>query len=284
MILSAFISVHQRPIMRKNHQPYRRAVQLSVLLLLLAVPLLSLFKFDLVQGTLCSVGTKKVEVTCALGALQSMLANREVYIPLLFSASFFILLALLLGRVFCSWVCPQHVASETGDKGRRFILKKDVKGSPDSPAGYRKGRAIFLSILATGLIATFTFGVPVICYICPIGIICRQFIGGTFLYKIGGEAIIIGLIVAADFAAARRGWCKYICPLGAFYSLFSNRYSLRVKRDTAKCVECGMCQESCPMGDSPMQGRIGKTCTNCAICIDRCPEGALGFKSGLPSE
>jgi len=267
--------------MIKNHQPYRRAVQILVLLILIGIPLLNLLTFDLVQGTLCSVGTKKVEVTCGLGALQSMLANREVYIPLLLSSSFFLLLALLFGRVFCSWVCPQHVASEIGDKGRRSILGKDVKGTPDSPGRYRKGRTVFLSILSLGLLATFLTGTPVICYICPIGIICRQFIKGTFLYKIGGEAVIVGIIVAADFAVARRGWCKYICPLGAFYSLFSNRFSLKVKRDFGKCVQCGLCQESCPMGDSPMQGRIGKTCTNCAICIDNCPERALRFQRNL---
>lgn len=261
----------------KKYQPYRKAFQISVLLALLAIPLLNLLKFDLVQGTLCSIGTKNIEITCGLGALQSMLANRQFYLPLLFSALFFILLAVLMGRVFCSWVCPQHVASEIGDKGRRSILGKDVKGVPDSPGRYKKGRAVLLSVLGLGLLATFLFGVPIICYICPIGIICRQVIKGTFLYKIGGEAVIIGLIVAADFAVARRGWCKYICPLGAFYSLCSNRYSLKVKRDRQKCAQCGVCQESCPMGDSPMQDRIGKTCTNCAVCIDNCPEGALRF-------
>lgn len=267
--------------MKKSHQPYRKTIQIGILLALLAIPLLNLLKFDFVQGTLCSVGTKKFEATCALGALQSMLANREIYLPLLLSASFFFLLAVFLGRVFCSWVCPQHVASEIGDKGRRSILKQDVKGMPDSPTRYKKGRTVLLSLLGLGLLATFLTGTPIICYICPIGIICRQFIKGTFLYKLGGEAIVVGVIVAADFAVARRGWCKYICPLGAFYSVCANRYSLKVKRDREKCVQCGVCQESCPMGDSPMQGRIGKTCTNCAICIDKCPEGALRFKSCL---
>lgn len=265
--------------MFKKHQPYRRAVQISVLLILLAIPLLNLLKFDLVQGTLCSIGTKKMEATCSLGALQSMLANREFYLPLLLSSSFFLFLALIFGRVFCSWVCPQHAASEIGDKGRRSILGK--KGTPDSPQRYRKGRTVLLSISSLGLLATFLTGTPIICYICPIGIICRQFIKGTFLYKIGGEILIVGIIVAADLAIARRGWCKYICPLGAFYSLFSNRFSLKVKRDFEKCVQCGVCQESCPMGDSPMQGRIGKTCTNCAICIDKCPQGALRFQNPL---
>ncbi len=257
-------------------QRWRRAVQISVIALIAAVPLLNLVRIDVVQGTLCSIGIRSIDVTCSLGALQVFLASRTVYLPLLLSSLAFIVLVLVLGRVFCSWICPQHVVSEAGD-GVRKILRPGQSEGPDSLERYRRGRNLLFSILGLGLLATFVFGVPVICYICPIGIICRQFITGTFLGKIGGETLIVLTIVLVEITIARRGWCRYICPVGAFYSIFITHRGLKIKRNRARCAECGSCEKVCPMGDSPLQGRIGRTCTNCAICVDDCPEGALGF-------
>jgi ferredoxin-type protein NapH len=264
--------------MLKQFYPYRRTIQFSILLILIAIPILNLLKIDVVQGILCSIGTADYEITCALGALQSMLANREINFSLILSASFFIILAVVLGRVFCGWMCPQGLISEGGDKLRTKYFKSSCK--PDSPAKYKSGRTVLLSILGAGLLATFLVGVPVICYICPIGIICRELLQGTMLYKIGGEAIILGFIFAADVFVARRGWCRYICPLGAFYSLFS-KFSLTVKRDKYACVKCGTCQRVCSMGNAPIKDEINKTCINCGVCIEKCPEGALAFEHPL---
>ena len=264
--------------MIRHINKYRRAVQFSILALLIAIPVFNLLKMDAVQGTLCAIGTASYEIVCGLGALQSMLAKREIHWPLLLSASFFIILAILFGRVFCSWICPQGLISEGADAGRTKWLKRPR--FPDLMQRYRNGRTLLLSILGGGLLATFIVGIPVICYICPIGIICRQLLQGSMLYKIGGETVIIVLIIAAEVFISRRGWCRYLCPLGAFYSLFSNRFSLTVKRDPLACVQCGTCAKVCSMGNAPIKDEINKTCTNCAECIDQCPEGALSFSGG----
>jgi len=261
--------------MKFSYPHYRRSFQFAILGLLIAIPLLNLLKIDTIQGILCSIGTMDYEITCALGALQSMLANREIHFSLLLSASFFILLAIFLGRAFCGWICPQGLISEGGDKLRTRFFKSSCK--PDSLQRYHVGRNFLLSFLGAGLLATFLIGIPIICYICPIGIICRELLQGTMLYKIGGEIVVVMIIFAADVFVARRGWCRYICPVGAFYSLFS-MFAMKIKRDKYSCVKCGTCQRICSMGNAPMKDEIVKTCISCGDCIDKCPEGALSFE------
>ena len=271
---------------RHHYQPYRRAIQATVLLLMIAIPFLNLLKIDVVQGTLCSIGTMTINIiTCPVGAIQTFLTTRHVDLLLLLSASFFVVLAFVFGRIFCSWIYVQHVFSEMGDKIRN-VLGRNKGCQPDSPKRYRRGRKILLYFLGGSLFAAFITGIPVICYICPIGAICRLFINGTYLHKIGGEIIVLAIILIAEISIARRGWCKYLCPVGALYGVCSHSRSLKVRRNPDSCVGCGKCVEVCPMGEAPLHGRIGKTCTNCAICVDSCTTGALklSFRKSLNSD
>ncbi|MEK8016640.1 MAG: 4Fe-4S binding protein [Candidatus Parabeggiatoa sp.] len=258
-----------------RYQPYRRLIQASILLLMIAIPFLNLLKIDVIQGTLCSIGALDMTfITCPIGAIQTFLTTRQVDLLLLLSASVLVVFAFVFGRVFCSWICVQHVFSEMGDK-IRGVLGKNNDSKPDSLKRYQKGRKILLYFLGGALVAAFITGIPVICYICPIGAICRFFINGTYLHKIGGEIIIIAIILMMEISVARRGWCKYLCPVGALYGACSHSRSLKVRRNPTNCVGCGQCVEVCPMGEAPLQGQIGKTCTNCAICVDSCGTNAL---------
>lgn len=259
----------------------RRVVQVGVLLLLIAIPLMNLLKVHVLQGTLCSLGTAGVTVSCALGALQTTLASKTLHWPLLIGAAFFVLLAAFLGRVFCSWICPQGLASEAGDAVRTRLGRNET-AQADSPQRARTGRRVLLTVLVVGLVSSFLLGVPILCYVCPIGIICRNIVGATYLGVVGGELAIVGVILLAEVFVARRGWCKYLCPVGALYGLCTTPAALHLERNDSLCLGCHTCERDCPMGNSPLAGRIGPTCTNCGICLDGCPGGALRYRVGLP--
>ncbi len=260
-----------------GYQPYRRFVQISVLLLMIAIPFMNLIQYDVIQGTLCSIGTEALTlVSCPLGAMQTFLTTRHIDLMLLLSASVFLVIAFVLGRIFCGWICVQHLFSEMGDKIRK-VLGKNEYPKPDSPSRYKRGRKILLYFLAGSLLTAYLTGVPVLCYICPIGAACRLIINGTYLHQIGGEIIILGIILLVEITIARRGWCKYVCPIGAVYGVCSNSNSLKVVREPNNCVGCGHCVEACPMGEAPQYDQIGKNCTNCAICVDSCGTNALKF-------
>ncbi len=259
-----------RPIARKG-------AQVSVLAMLVAIPLLSMARIDFIQGTLCSFGTDSWSISCPLGVAQTSLASRTLDAGLLLSGFAFIALAFVAGRVFCSWICPQGFFSELGDKVHLAVRRvfKRPPPRPDTPAQYRRGQIFLYSFLGVGLVASFVFGVPVFCYICPIGLISRAIVGTTYLGTVGSELLVVAIILFVEVSFARRGWCKYICPVGALYGACTTKRSLTVVRDAHACVGCHTCERECSMGNSPVDDRVGRTCTNCGDCVDVCPEEAL---------
>ena len=241
---------------------------------------MALAGFGVVTGTLCAMGYGHVVLACPLGTAQTFLAAREVYVPLLLGSLGLLVLAAALGRVFCSWICPQGLISEAADRLRAALPR--VPLGADSDARHRRGRMVLLSVLAVGLASTFFLGVPVLCYICPVGIVCRAFVSSTWLGVVGALIVIVLLIVAVEMTLARRGWCRYVCPLGAVYGMCATPRTLRVTRNPKACVGCGSCEADCPMGCSPLKGKIRDTCTNCMACVDSCPEDALKLAFRAP--
>lgn len=261
----------------------RRVAQVSVLLLLFAVPWMNAARVAedgepwFVQGTLCSFGTEAWSISCPLGVVQTSLASRTLDAGLLASGFAFIALAFVAGRVFCSWVCPQGFFSELVDKVRvrlRPFLRRP-RPRPDTPLRYRRGQRFLYAFLGMGLLASFVFGVPVFCYICPIGLLCRSIVGANYLGTVGGELAVVGLILLVELTLARRGWCKYICPVGALYGACAAKRPAPITRDADTCEGCHSCERECSMGNSPIKDQVGRTCTSCGDCVEQCPVDAL---------
>jgi ferredoxin len=95
------------------------------------------------------------------------------------------------------------------------------------------------------------------------------FIGSLFFFILG-----INLI-------ERRFWCKYLCPLGAFFGLVS-RYSLLKREVSEECTSCGMCSAACQGGALPGAGKewMNTECLACFNCDDVCPVNAVNFGFG----
>ena len=70
---------------------------------------------------------------------------------------------------------------------------------------------------------------------------------------------------------------KYICPLGAFYALFSKVSIVRMRVDTHKCTDCGACARMCPMNVDPAKHPNSPECIRCGECMRACPMKALSF-------
>lgn len=60
-------------------------------------------------GTLSALGWRDVAAVCPLGALEAMLADRTFIPRALVGLGVLLVLGLLLGRVFCGWICPVPV-------------------------------------------------------------------------------------------------------------------------------------------------------------------------------
>ena len=78
-----------------------------------------------------------------------------------------------------------------------------------------------------------------------------------------------------------RPFCKWLCPLGAFYALF-NRVSLfQMKVDKNKCVSCGKCARACKMDVDVTKTPNHTECIRCGMCTRACPTNAVCFRYGF---
>ena len=95
--------------------------------------------------------------------------------------------------------------------------------------------------------------------------------------------VLAAVLLAALFI--HRPFCRYLCPLGAFYALF-NRFSFfQLRLDREKCTGCGACAHVCPMAVEVPREPDSPECIRCGRCAAVCPEGALscGFARGVPA-
>ena len=242
----------------------RRTVQF----LMIAALLLQRFEEGFIIGNLSSMTISGLELSDPLAALQYMLSSGDIYLPLILSSTIILLFYLVVGgRVFCSWICPLHLVFEYTDK-----IKSRISGADKSFGISTRYWVLFLA-LAMSLIA----GIPAFEVLSPIGITTRALVFGTWIGLLSLLAIAV-----FEIGFSRWGWCRYFCPLGAFYSLVGRLSLLRVKINHSLCTKCQVCKKDCLVPDvldNPIDGKReivdSGDCTNCGICIDVCPEKAL---------
>jgi len=114
---------------------------------------------------------------------------------------------------------------------------------------------------------------------CPIGAL--QATIGSYEYKfafyVAGFMILVGTFMGRFVCGWLCPFCKYICPLGAIYSLFNPVSILRYRVDSEKCVNCGACAKACKMGCDPVKNANSLECIRCGKCKNICPTHAIGY-------
>ena len=85
-------------------------------------------------------------------------------------------------------------------------------------------------------------------------------------------AILVAVIILSVFLF--RPFCRFICPLGAFYGFFNKIALLPVKVDESKCVHCNACLRACKMDIK----KVGDhECISCGDCKAACKFDAIHF-------
>lgn len=214
---------------------------------------------------------------CPLGALQDSLARSGKTAPA-YIFGILILFGLLLGRIVCGFLCPFGLIQELLYKIRTPKLRK---------SRFTRIASYFKYILLIVVIAIpiIYAGIPVFCkYICPAGTLegavsllsniqnssFFEMLGYLFTWKF---CVLLFVIVASVFIY--RFLCRFICPLGAIYSLFCKISLLGVKLDKDKCINCGLCIQGCKMDIKHVGDH---ECIQCGECISICPVQAISWK------
>ena len=125
------------------------------------------------------------------------------------------------------------------------------------PLRYVKYIILIVFVILLPIVVTNSIGMgdPYFCkYICPQGVLegalplsitntsIRAALGNLFIFK---SIILIDFIILSILFY--RPFCKWICPLGAIYSLFNKMSLLQIKVNSKKCVGCQKCINSCKM-------------------------------------
>ena len=292
----------------------RRAVQIAVLVLFVyllfaalqrrvAFPYADLFfRFD------------------PLAAFATMLAARQ-WLPHLALAVVTVGAALVLGRVWCGWVCP------LGTLLGWFRFRAARRLAPHVPPGLRSVKYVLLGVI----VVMAALGSLTLLVLDPIALLTRTFTTSLipgFDYVVGAvEAALVdwgpgsgavtwvedhfrgtvlpayqphyaqGVAIFLVFLAvvllnvfAERFWCRYLCPLGALLGLVAKVQVLRPLVGDG-CNDCNACVRSCRVGaiDPAAAGGeasparvVTSECTMCLDCLVACPEReAMSFGPAL---
>ena len=224
---------------------------------------------------------------CPIGAMQSLFDARRRKFA--FSVvGYLAALGLLVGRFICGWLCLFGLIQELLYKIPLPKLK--VPKKLDRVLRYLKYAVLLILVFLLPFFWRSELGVgePFFCkYLCPVGTLeggvplvllqeqLKSAAGFLFRWKFALMALVL-----LSSVYIHRPFCKYLCPLGAFYALFQKVSFLRLKLDGEKCVSCGKCEKICPMGVTVTRDPNSAECIRCGACVRACPAGALRFGSG----
>lgn len=220
--------------------------------------------------------------SCPIGSFQAVVTSRNHFFSF-YGVGFLLLFGALLGRFVCGWLCPFGLVQ---DLLHKIPFPKKLRKLPgDCILKFFKYIILigFVVILPLTVVDLVGQGQTWFCkYICPSGMLfggipliaanpsLQSALSWLFTWKMTLLVILLFLSVVVY-----RPFCRYICPLGAVYSLFNPIafYRYTMKRD--KCTGCKACQNACPMDIPVYKTPNSLECIRCGKCKNTCPHQAI---------
>ena len=286
---SAFIKVKN---WFSSHVPTRRRIIQLYAALLFNANLKGYITGDIFKGITKNVCTPGLNcyscpgavTACPMGALQNALSDSGKRTPY-YMLGIIMLYGLMLGRWICGWLCPTGLFQDLLYKIKTPKLKKNRATRVLSYFKYVV--LVFFGVIIPLMYAFRDFPLPAFCkYICPagtlggaIGLLINPsntgmfgMLGPLFTWKF---VLMISFVVGSVFIY--RLFCRFVCPLGALYSLFNKVALLGIRLDRSRCVDCGKCISVCKMDINHVGDH---ECIHCGDCVGVCPTKAISWKGG----
>ena len=240
--------------------PRRRLVQWTTTLLLLLAPWLqvggnSLLRLDIPGQNLYLFG--------------QILRIQELYLVLLVTLIFvlgFVLITVVLGRVWCGWLCPHTTLTDLAEwTARRLGLM--VRHNRMQGELWRQ--ALLQGVF---LLLSFLVAANLLWYFIPPGQFFARLLTLDLHYAAWITLAVTGLLVYLDLALVRRLMCREICPYGRIQTALVDKATLSLhlpESELTRCIDCQACVRSCPM-EIDIRDGYQVECTSCGQCLDGC--------------
>lgn len=228
-----------------------------------------------------------------LVAIGTIFTTHTLYWPLLW-ALVTVILTIIVGRFFCSWLCPfgsiHHFVGYLGHRRKKTAERIKLNA-------YRKGQRVKYVVLVfvlamaafPSLAATLQTGLldPIPLVTRSVNVVLLPIVDrGTYVASATARFYELAWLILAVFLTAvllnlyiPRFYCRFVCPLGALFGIISRFSIWRIGKNQKDCIDCRLCERSCEGGCEP-RGEIKLAeCVLCFNCLDDCKHGIMSYQS-----
>lgn len=192
---------------------------------------------------------------CPIGAMQAVIGSWNFKFAF-YVAGFLVFIGALMGRFVCGWLCPFGLIQDLLHKIPFPKKLKTFRGDKLLRKLKYVILMVFVILLPMFLVDVLGQGAPYFCkLICPAGtleggiplVLLNKSMHNVLGWLYAWKNILLAITVFLSIIIYRP-FCKYICPLGAIYSVFNPISVFKYQIEESKCVNCGACSKACKMG------------------------------------
>lgn len=182
-----------------------------------------------------------------------------------------LVITLLLGRVFCGWLCPFGALLMLVDKAGRAVFRGRPSALLRANILRRVQPARYYWLLFLAVI--FILGSNWTLFLTPFALFSHEVVR---ILHLEAPWVLIGIIAGTLFFS--RLWCSVLCPTGMLLSLTARPRLFRYQT-AGGCVQCGKCAGNCSVGAALAgTGARQEGCLACGDCQRACPAKAVNWR------
>ncbi|MCX7793528.1 MAG: 4Fe-4S binding protein [Thermodesulfovibrionales bacterium] len=192
-----------------------------------------------------------------------------------------LLLALVLRKSFCGWICPVGTLSELLYKGGSRLFGKNFRLPVYLDYPLRSIKYLIMAFFIYVIIFKMNSQAIATFLSTPYWKVADIKMLKFFINPSTTTVIVLSALFVLSFLY-KNFWCRYLCPYGALLGLLALISPSRIRRDKYKCISCKLCSKNCP-SMLPVDRKKyihSPECTGCLTCVSYCPSDCLAITFG----
>jgi len=220
-------------------------------------------------GMTWSIRIMGVPFTDPIAALSLVVKNHELPLGFMLGLIIPLGIALVFGRLFCSYICPASLVFFTISRLRRLLKRFFYLPEFNINRGFAWG------MLTGGLLIALLYGHGVWTLLLPYFAIGQTIFHGIAFGALSASLGTVVIFAMIDLLLGHQFTCRYICPTGRLLGVIGRKSLVSVNRNASQCLDqCQMCNQICPLQAMPKQDHL-MDCSLCGECLTICPTNCL---------